>query len=487
MFKRKSFREMDLTTGNLFWKVPLFALPMALTTILQLLYTTVDLYTVSNFGGGSNSMSAVGSNGALINLIVALFVSMAIGANVVLAASKGAHDQERAQKTLHTSLIFATFLGLIVGVLGFFLAPLLLKAMGTIDAIIDKASTYLRIYFLGAPFLLIYNFGSQLLRAMGDSQRPLYILIISGLINVAADLIFVILCRMDVAGVALATIISEAISAILTVLWLWKNKKGYVHIVWKQMRVDSNVLSDIVRIGLPAGIQAMGFNIPNVLIQSSLYTITDYAINGVAIAQEEIVAGSSASSQIEGYIFAFIDAFAMACVSFVGQNYGARKINNMKKVYLYCNVWMSIAWGICAIIIAIIPYQILGIFITEGEGIVRENALAAGKERLWLMGFTYILDGFMGIAGSYLRGMKRSTAPALITLLGVTGSRILFLTTLFHLDYFHTIFWLYFAYPMSWVIVDLIYIPTILLIQKKVFAQIRESTPLTGQTETEVN
>ncbi|HBE99073.1 MAG TPA: MATE family efflux transporter, partial [Firmicutes bacterium] len=204
--KRNHFQEMDLTTGNLFWKIPLFSLPMALTTILQLLYTTVDLYTVSNFGGGSNSMSAVGSNSALINLLVSFFVSIAVGANVALGNAKGANHKDVAEKVLHTSLVFSLLVGLVVAIGGYFLAPYLLELMGTPEEIFAKSVEYLEIYFIGAPFLLVYNFGSQCLRALGDSRRPLYILIISGIINIAFDLIFVIFFDMDVSGVAWATV-----------------------------------------------------------------------------------------------------------------------------------------------------------------------------------------------------------------------------------------------------------------------------------------
>lgn len=474
--KKKSHRltEMDLTNGNFFWKVPLFALPMALTTILQLLYTTVDLYTVANFGGGSLSMSAVGSNNPLINLILSLFVAMAVGVNVVIGNAKGANDKERAEKALHSSLIFALICGFAVALLGYFMAPILLQWMDTPASLLDKATEYLQIYFLGMPFLMVYNFESQALRALGDSKRPLYILLISGAFNVVCDLLFVIYGKMDVAGVAWATVISEAISAVLTILWLSFYKKGYVSLHWKKLKMDKESISGIVKIGLPAGIQALGFNIPNVLIQSSLYTITNYTINGVAISQEEIVSGASASATIEGYVYAFIDAFAMTAVSFVGQNYGAKKEDNIKKIFWYCQLWMAICCLLCSLICYLWDDEILGVFITEDDTVNKVNALAAGKERMYLMVFTYVLDGIMDVCGSYLRGMKHSTTPAMITLFGVTGTRILFLYTLFPLEMFHTIFWLYFTYPLSWAIVDLIYIPVILYIQKKVFRSFHE-------------
>ena len=467
--KKKRLGEMDLTTGNFFWKVPLFALPMALTTLLQLLYTTVDLTTVAQYGGGSLSMSAVGSNTPLINLILSLFVAMAVGVNVAVGNAKGANDKERASKALHSSIIFALLCGITVGILGYFIAPYLLRLMNTPESIFSKATQYLQIYFVGMPFLMIYNFGSQALRALGDSQRPLYILILSGIFNIIFDPILVIYGHMDVAGVAWATVISEAISALLTLLWLFLHKKGYVYLEWKKLRMDKESIKEIVKIGLPAGIQALGFNIPNVLIQSSLYTIDNYTINGVLISQDEIIAGSSASSNIEGYVYAFIDAFAMTAVSFVGQNYGAKKEENIKKVFWDCQIWMMICCLICSLICGFFDEEVLSIFITDGQGIVRANALEAGKQRMYMMIFTYVLDGFMDIFGCYLRGMKHSTTPAMITLIGVTGSRILFLYALFPLPQFHTIFWLYFTYPLSWAIVDIIYIPVTLYIQKKVF------------------
>lgn len=423
-------------------------------------------------------MSAVGSNSPLINLIVTLFVSLAIGCNVAIGNAKGANDQERAQRILSTSMILSVIVGILVGIIGFFLSPYLLQLMNTPENILPLASTYLKIYFAGLPFLMIYNFGSQILRALGDSRRPFYFLAVSGLINVAFDLLFVIVFDMDVAGVALATIISEALSAILVILWLSINKKGYVRLDFKHLTFDKDSLSQILKIGIPAGLQGLGFCIPNVLIQSSLYTIHNYTINGIAISENEILSGSSASSQIESYVYAFIEAFGLACVSFVGQNYGAGKKENIKKIYWYTMAWMSIACICCALIVLIIPNQILSVFISDTNSedsvtIVRENALAAGKERMYMMVFTYILDGFMDISSQYLRGMRRSTAPAIITLVGCTGTRIVFILTLFtYVSYFHTIFWLYFCYPLSWIFVDLIYIPVTLVIQKKAFQEI---------------
>lgn len=468
----KSIKAMDLTKGNLFWKIPVFALPIALTSVFQLLYTTIDLWTVSQFGGGSNSMSAVGSNSALINLIITLFVSLSMGANVSIGNAKGANDHDAAEKILHTSIIVALIAGVFVGIIGFFLAPFMLELMGTPESILDNASTYLRIYFAGLPFLMLYNYGAQMMRGLGDSNTPFFILMISGIVNVVLDFVFVYFFNMDVAGVAVATVISEAVSALLTLLVLFLRKKSYVHLEWKKMRIDGKALKDVMAIGVPSGLQGIAFSFPNVLIQSSLYTISDYSINGIAISQDEIVAGSSASAQIEGYIYALVEGFGSACMAFTSQNYGAKHTKNCRKSFLYAQIWVIVSMGICALIAAIFPYQLLSIFITDSEGFNQTNALMAGRERLWLMAFTYALDAIMIVNSNYLKGLRHGAVPAIITLLGCTGTRILFLLCLFPLDYFHTIYWLYAGFPISWIIVDLVYIPVIIVYQKKTFARL---------------
>lgn len=464
--------ELDLTTGNLFWKIPRFVLPFMMTTIFQLLYTSIDLWTVSKFGGKAESMSAIGSNSALINLIITVLVSLATGANVCISVAKGANDKQRASRILHTAFIVAVVGGVFVAAFGYFMTPFLLQLMSTPELIMERASTYLRIYFLGVPLLMIYNYGSQMLRALGDSKRPLYILMISGVLNVLFDLLFVIYAKMDVAGVAIATVISEGVSAALTLLWFIFNKKGFVRLQASQLRVSKEELKDILKIGLPAGLQGLAFCIPNVLIQSSLYSITNYSINGAFISQSEIVAGSAASAQVEGYVFACLDAFAVGLVSFVGQNYGAHNKANIRKVYWYSVTWMMLFWALCTVICTTMPYQLLSIFVTQSDNINAENALLAGRERLFLLVLTYCFDGLMGINGNYIRGMKRSTPPAIITLVGCTGTRILFLTTIFQMEAFHTVFWLYAAFPISWILVNIAYIPTVIYYERKAFDKI---------------
>ena len=469
--KKKSF-EMDLTTGNLFLKMPHFALPLALTTSLQLLYTTIDLWTVSTYGGGNNSMSAIGSNSSLISLIITLLVSLATGSNVALSCAKGENNKEKANKILHTSILIAIIGGLLVGAIGYFVSHYLLKMMNTPDSILENANTYLQVYFVGLPFLMIYNFGAQMMRALGDSKKPFITLVISGIINVVFDIIFVKFCNMDVLGVAIATVLSEVVSAIMIIFFFIFNKHGFVQFKLKDFKIDKKALSEILKIGVPAGIQGLAFSIPNVLIQSSLYTIPSYTTDRLTISQDEIIAGSSASQQIESYMYAFIDAFALSICSFVGQNYGAKNIKNIKKSYWYCMIWMLLFSSLFMLICGLLPFQLLSIFISSGQKGVKSGALYAGRDRLYIMVFTYFIDGILEIDGNYLRGMKKSTAPAIITLIGCTGTRILFLYTIFNLEVFHTVFYLYSSYPISWTLVSLVFIPVVLIQQKEVFLQL---------------
>ncbi len=461
------FGEMDLTSGNLFWKLPLFALPMAITTILQLLYSTVDLYTVANFGGGSNSMSAVGSNSALINLVIVFFVSFSMGANVVMANAKGAKDKLRASKCLHTSMVLSLITGVFIGIIGYFISPLLLRLMGTPEDIILKATEYLQVYFFGLPFLMIYNYGSQILRALGDSKTPLYILIITGIANVGFDLFFVITLHADVLGVAWATVLSEAVSALLVVLWLFINNKGYVSLHWRDMKIDKVSLTSIIKIGLPSGIQGLGFYIPGVLIQSSLYSLTSEVINSVNLNVNEVVAGNAASSTIEGYVYAFVEAFATAATSFASQNYGANKKENIKKIFWYSLIWSEIACFVCSLIVYFFSDPLLKIFITESKGVSIANAVLAGRLRLYLIVFTYFLDAIMDVASFYLRGLGHSTSPSIVTIACCVGIRIFFIYVLFPLPFFHNLTWLLIVYPISWLVASSILVPMVILIANK--------------------
>ena len=430
-------RQDDMSTGNLFTKIIFFAIPAMLTTMMQLFYVTIDLTTV-HYGDSAESMGAIASNNALINLIVIVFAGVSLGANVILSEAKGANNHEKAEKVLHTSLLFALFSGLFVGVLGFFISDDLLRLMGTEDHYMAKATLYLKIYFCGLPFLMIYNYSAQLLRAQGDSRSPFMALFIAGLINIGFDCLFVFPMHMGVAGVALATIIAEAISAAVCTFVLIKGKNNFVNLIFKKLNIDIPTLGELIRIGLPAGLQGFFFSLPNVFIQASLYTIDP---GNVALEN-----GANASANLEGYIHACCDAVAAASMTFIAANLGAKNKQNIKKIMLYGLIWGAIFCAFDALIVLIFHNQLLGLFVDNPD------SLKAGYTRLSIIGYLYFIDFTMLFSASILRGLKRSTYPMVTTLVCCTVLRIVLLLTVFKLDYFHTVFWLYALFPITWVI-----------------------------------
>ena len=437
IFKKIFNQNRDMTTGNLFYKIILFALPVMFTQIMQLLYVTIDLTSV-HYGDSAESMGAIASNSALINLIVIVFAGISLGANVILSEAKGAGNREKAEKVLHSSLFFALITGVFVGVLGFFISDNLLEMMGTEEHYFAKATLYLKIYFCGLPFLMIYNYAAQLLRAQGNSKGPFIALAISGILNVGFDLLFVFPLKMGVAGVALATIIAEAISAFVCMYILITKKDNYVSFSFKKFKIDSKSLAEVVKIGLPAGLQGFFFSLPNVFIQASLYTIDPGNIN--------LENGATASGNIEGYFYACCDAVAVSTMTFIAANLGAKKKENITKCILYGAIWGSIFCVLIAAATGLLYRPLLSLFVNNEESII------AGRSRLFLMGFFYFFDFTMAFSGAVLRGMKRSTYPMITTLLACTVLRIVLILTVFPIEYFHTVFWLYALFPITWVI-----------------------------------
>lgn len=455
------FKPRDMTSGNIFRKIILFAIPAMLTTIMQLLYTTIDLTTV-HYGDSADSMGAIASNTALINLIIVVFTGVSLGANVVLSEAKGAGNQEKASKVLHSSLIFAIITGIFVGVIGFFISDNLLELMGTEALYFTKAALYLKIYFCGLPFLMVYNYAAQLLRAQGDSLSPFLALMIAGVINVGADCLFVFPMHMGVAGVALATIIAEAISAIICVYVLIKGKRNYVSLNIKELRIDGPVLREVLKIGLPAGLQGFFFSLPNVFIQSSLYTIDPGNVN--------LENGATASGNIEGYFFAVCDAIAVSTMTFIAANIGAKRKDNIKKSILYGLVWGSIFCSIIALVTLVLHRPLLSLFVDN------EESIQAGYTRLSLMGYLYFFDFTMAFTAAVLRGMKRSMFPMVTTLVCCTGLRILLILTVFNnVEMFHTVFWLYALFPITWVIATTINVIALFITLSKDFRKLDAS------------
>jgi len=448
--------EIDLTGGHLFKKMLLFTIPVIISNLLQLVYTSADLLVVDYFGGGAFSMAAVGDNGSLISLIVNTFIGVSVGANVVVASAKGSKEKDKASKALHSSMIVAVILGIFVACFGYRLAPVFLSLMHTPAEIIGLASVYLRIYFLGVPFILIFNFGAAILRAMGDSKRPLLALVVCGLINVGLNLLFVIVFKTDVWGVAVATVISEGLEALLIIYFLIHHKKGFVSMDIKSLRFDGAVGGEVLKNGLPAGLEFLVFSISNVFIQAQANKFNAFAVSG-----------NTASDNIEGYIFVILEAFAVAVGSVVSQNYGAGNKKNLRKSLLYAFLSITILGLLLGGFAAIFRVNLIGLFI-QGSDAGSQEALKVGTERLVLMGLSYWACAMMDVFSSYLRGIKRPLPPTVVTIICACGLRLVWVYVLYKsIPAMQTLLWLYAAYPFTWAIADLTYLVILPRFNKK--------------------
>lgn len=445
LFKKN---EIDMCNGNLFLKIIIFSIPLVLSGILQLLYNAADLIVVGNFGS-NNSLAAIGNTGALINLIVNVFMGLSVGANVSLAKCFGAKDISKARKVVSSSIILSLLAGVAVGIFGVCCSHYFLKWMGTPDDVIELSSLYIRIYFIGMPFNLLYNFGAALLRATGDTKRPLIYLAISGLINVGLNLLFVLGFHLDVMGVAIATITSQFIASILVVLTLIKNN-GYAFLDLKNLRLYKHETLEIVRIGLPAGIQGSIFSISNVLIQSSVNSFGSIAMNG-----------NSAAQNIEGFTYVSMNSIYHAALSFTGQNYGARKINNIKKIFVSCLIiviTIGLVMGGCSYLFG----NTLLRFYTSNA-----DSIKVGIERMFYIALFYFLCGIMDVACGMLRGLGYALIPMIVSLIGACGFRIVWIYTYFKFN--HTLSSLYVSYPLSWALTFVVQLLLYLILRKRAF------------------
>lgn len=434
---RELFRkDMDMTSGNLLAKLFVFSLPIAFTLVLQMLYQSIDLISVRLWGGGDNSVGAIAANGSLVYLITVVFTNMSLGASVAITNAKGAGNKLKAEKVLDTSIIIAFVAGILVGLIGFFLSDNFLRLMKTEEQYMAKATEYLQIYFMGLPFLMIYNYASGDMRAIGDSKTPFIILAVSGAINVLFDFLFVRYLHLDVAGVGYATILSEFISALASVIVLFLYKKSYINLSLKKFKVDKESLIEILKLGLPAGLQGFFFALPNVFIQAKLYTIEPGNL--------ELSNGAIAAGQVENYIYAGVYGIFSACMSFIAENYGANKKENIKKVYWYSMLLNLIYTSLVVVIVGTLYSPLMHIFINS------DSAVEYGKYRLYICGMTYLLDGIMDINSATLRGMRKSNFPMINTLVFCTVIRIIFVETLFNIPELHTLTWLYAIMPISW-------------------------------------
>ncbi len=415
MNRLSSKYHMDMCNGPLFINMLRFALPIMLTGVLQLLYHAVDIVVVGNFGG-KESLSAVGSTGSLVNMIVGLFMGLAVGTSVLMSNYYGQRNYEGMQNTIHTSVAMSFLLGVLLTFIGIFVSPILLRIMNTPEDVIDKSIIYLRIFFIGMPFNMLYNFCAAILRAVGDSRRPLYFLSISGILNVVLNLFFVVFFHMDVAGVALATIIAQALSCALVIRCLL-NSEGALELSLKRIKIHKETFFEILKIGVPAGIQGSLFSISNVLIQST--------INGFGTVA---VAANAASASLEGFMYVILNALSQTNINFVSQNLGAQKYKRIRKCLWYGLSLVTVLGVIMCSIMAFFSRQFIGFYNSDPE------VIKIGAERLLFFCTNYYLLGYMEVLTCQIRGLKCSIPPMIITIIGVCLLRVVWVLTVLPLN-----------------------------------------------------
>ena len=442
-----------MTQGALLPKVLMFSLPLIASGVLQLLFNAADMVVVGQWAG-KECLAAVGSTGSLINLMVNVFIGLSVGGSVAVARSFGANDPAAVHRSVHTAMSLAIIAGLAVGVLGFVFCRPLLKLMD--NPVLDLATTYMKIYFLGMPFNMVYNFGASILRAVGDTKRPLIYLTIAGVVNVVLNLILVIVFHMNVAGVAIATVASQAVSAVLVVLCLMRSH-GVVHLELKELRIYKRQLIDIAKVGLPAGLQGSLFSISNVLIQSS--------VNGFG---EVVVAANSAGGNLEGFVYTAMNAIHQAALTFASQNLGAGKIKRVRRSVLVCLLTVLAIGFIFGNLMLLCGKPLLSLYLDDPSAIdplTGITVLEYGIKRLSWMLPLYCLCGLMDVMVGTLRGVGYSIMPMIVSLTGACLFRVVWIMTVFAAN--PTLDILYMSYPISWGLTFATHLLCYLLIARK--------------------
>ncbi len=441
--------EIDMLNGPVMPKLLSFALPLALSSVLQLTFNAADVIVVGRFEGHA-ALAAVGAPGALINLLINLFIGLSIGANVVVAQYRGSGDFKQTSAAVHTAIALSIISGIGGGIVGFLLAGFFLSLMNTPPDVLPLATAYMRIYFLGLPANMIYNFGAAILRAVGDTRRPLRYLTFAGMINVGLNLVFVIVLHMGVAGVALATIIAQFVSATLVVLCLIRTD-GAIHLNLRKIRLDADIVRRIARVGLPAGLQSMLFAISNVLIQSTVNTFGT-----------TVTAGNTAASNIESYIYVSMNSVYQAAITFTGQNVGAKRYDRISRVAGSALLAVSGIGLMLGGVLMLFMRQLFHIYTGD------DAVIAAATVRSSIIAPTYFICGMMDATVGLLRGMGRSVLPMIVSLLGACGLRIMWILFVFPLQ--PTLRMLYISYPVSWTITFLAHLCCYLIVKKRHFS-----------------
>ena len=422
-----------MVNGPILKKMLLFTIPLMFSSILQLLFNAADIVVVGRFAG-DNSLAAVGCNGALINLMTNVFLGLSVGGNVLAARDYGAGDEEELSKTVHTAMLLGIISGLVLTVAGVIFAPQLLELMQTPENVLPLAALYLRIYFLGMTAMMVYNFGSALLRSIGDTKRPLYYLVAAGVINVILNLVFVIVFRMDVAGVGLATVISQCVSAVLVVRCMMREQGG-IRLIPRRLHIYKDKLIQIVQVGLPAGFQGAVFSLSNVVIQSS-----------VNLFGETVVAGNSAAMNLEGFVYVSMNAFHQAAISFTSQNVGAGRRERIGKILLTAEGCVIVTGLLFGWVMYGFGRPLLHIYSNSS------HVIDAGMVRMRIILLPYALCGMMDVVVGVLRGMGYSVGPMIMSLIGACGLRLVWIATVFRIPQFHNISTVYVSYPITWAI-----------------------------------
>ena len=449
--KAKTYdRDNNLMSGNLFINIIKVALPLMLSGILQLFYNAADLIVCGQFGS-DKSVGAISSTNSLINLIIGLFMGLSVGASVLMSRTYGAQDKEKAYRITHTAILLSIVIGVILGIFGMIFNRYFLIMMKSPTDVIDLSSQYLFIYFMGLPFSMIYNFGSALLRSIGETKKPFYYLTFAGIINVLLNLFLVIVLKLDVAGVAIATIVSQGISAILVINNLVKSN-GYCMLNLKELKIYNLEMKEIIKIGLPAGFQSILFSLSNVLIQSSINSLGASVMNG-----------SGAAQSLEGFGYVTMNSVAQTCVTFVGASYGANNKENINKSLKYSSFLIITIGLIVGLILMIFSRPLLSLYVSDPLDI------NYGYERMKIIVLTYFLCGLMDAYALSIRALGYSILPTIVSLLGVCGMRVLWVYTIFKIPAYHTIQSLAISYPISWLITGLIQFVILLIVKRKVF------------------
>lgn len=448
---RRPNYEVDMLGKSLVKPILMFSIPLMLTGILQLLFNAADIIVVGQFAG-STALAAVGSTSSLINLIVNVFIGMSIGASVVVAQHYGAGKWQDVSQSVHTAMGLSFICGILVMILGLFVSKPLLHAMGTPDDVLDQAALYMRIYFIGMPASMLYNFGAAILRAVGDTRRPLYYLTIAGIVNVLFNLLFVIVFHMGVAGVAIATAISQCISAVLIVLCLMRTE-GAIHLNIKHIKITKDKLFAMMKVGIPAGLQGSVFSISNVLIQS--------AVNSFG---SMVMAGNAAASNLEGFVYTSMNSVYQANLTFTSQNIGAKQYDRIGPILRRCFLIVTVIGVTMGWSMYLLGPQLLRLYTNDPE------VVALGMMRLAIYGTTYFMCGWMDVLVGSLRGIGQSIVPLIVSILGACVLRIVWIYTIFAAN--RTLQTLYISYPVSWLVTAVAHLLCYLYFKKRLMKKV---------------